>query len=97
MKMVVRKDRACRDVFRELEDCSARDSISVLSRVTDDELRLLYRQCAGLVMPSLKEGFGLPALEAMAAGSSYLVIGRPITQADKPMSVLLTIESEIAF
>ena len=39
----------------------------------------------------------LTPAEAIAAGSSYLVIGRPITQADNPMSVLLTIESEIAF
>jgi orotidine-5'-phosphate decarboxylase len=38
----------------------------------------------------------LTPAEAIAAGSSYLVIGRPITQADDPMSVLLTIESEIA-
>jgi glycosyltransferase involved in cell wall biosynthesis len=68
MKMVVRKDRAFRDFMRDVEDCSARDSITIVSRVTDDELRLLYSQCTGLVMPSLKEGFGLPALEAMAAG-----------------------------
>jgi glycosyltransferase involved in cell wall biosynthesis len=68
MKMVVRRDRAFKDFMRDVEDCSARDSITILSRVCDDELRLLYRQCAGLVMPSLKEGFGLPALEAMAAG-----------------------------
>ena len=38
----------------------------------------------------------LTPAEAIAAGSSYLVIGRPITQADNPMGVLLTIESEIA-
>lgn len=38
----------------------------------------------------------LTPAEAVAAGSSYLVIGRPITQADDPMGVLLTIESEIA-
>jgi len=34
--------------------------------------------------------------EAIQAGSSYLVMGRPITQADSPMGVLLTTESEIA-
>ena len=69
MKMVVRRDRAFGDFLREINDCSATDSITVLSHVTDDELRNLYRSCAGLVMPSLKEGFGLPALEAMATGS----------------------------
>ncbi len=68
MKMVVRRDRAFKDFMRDVLDCSARKSISVLSHVTDDELRKLYRSCTGLVIPSLKEGFGLPALEAMAAG-----------------------------
>ncbi len=33
---------------------------------------------------------------AMADGSDYLVVGRPVTQADNPASVLLTINSEIA-
>lgn len=69
MKMVVRRDRAFGDFIRDVEDCSATGSIAVLSHVTDDELRTLYRSCIGLVIPSLKEGFGLPALEAMAAGS----------------------------
>ena len=69
IKMVVRRDRAFADFMRDVEDCSATDSIAILSRITDEELRLLYRKCAGLVIPSIKEGFGLPALEAMAAGS----------------------------
>lgn len=69
MKMVVRRDRAFDGFMRDVDDCSATDSITVLSHVTDNELRELYRSCAGLVIPSLKEGFGLPALEAMAAGS----------------------------
>ncbi len=34
--------------------------------------------------------------EALEAGSDYLVIGRPITQADDPMGVLRTINSEIS-
>lgn len=33
---------------------------------------------------------------AIADGSDYLVVGRPVTQADNPVSVLLTINSEIA-
>ena len=34
--------------------------------------------------------------QAIKAGSSYLVVGRPITQSDNPMSVLRTINSEIS-
>ncbi|MCE8029575.1 orotidine-5'-phosphate decarboxylase [Halomonas daqingensis] len=34
--------------------------------------------------------------EAMAAGSTHLVIGRPITQAQDPMAALLAIEQELA-
>ena len=33
--------------------------------------------------------------EAIKAGSSYLVMGRPITQADNPMEVLVSTEAEI--
>jgi len=34
--------------------------------------------------------------EAIQAGSNYLVMGRPITQADNPMDVLVSTEAEIA-
>jgi len=34
--------------------------------------------------------------EAIKAGSDYLVIGRPVTQSEDPVSVLLTINSEIS-
>jgi glycosyltransferase involved in cell wall biosynthesis len=36
--------------------------------ITDDELRVLIAKATLLVQPSLYEGFGLPPLEAMAAG-----------------------------
>jgi len=35
-------------------------------------------------------------LEAIKAGSNYLVIGRPITQSDEPLQILRTINSEIS-
>ncbi|MCX6393034.1 MAG: glycosyltransferase family 1 protein [Actinobacteria bacterium] len=38
-------------------------------RVTDTELRALYRGAAAVAIPSLHEGSGLPALEAFAAGA----------------------------
>lgn len=37
--------------------------------VTDGQLRWLYEHCAAYVFPSLSEGFGLPALEAMSHGA----------------------------
>lgn len=40
--------------------------------VSDDELAALYRGAIALVMPSAEEGFGLPALEAMACGSAVI-------------------------
>jgi glycosyltransferase involved in cell wall biosynthesis len=39
--------------------------IIFLQNVSDEELANLYRNAVALVMPSLMEGFGLPALEAM--------------------------------
>ena len=46
----------------------AKASVVELGAVTDDELGWLYRQAQVLVLPSVAEGFGLPALEAMSLG-----------------------------
>ena len=40
----------------------------LLGYVSDDERQRLYREASMLVMPSLDEGFGMPALEAMTIG-----------------------------
>ena len=41
---------------------------SVMSKLTDEEIAHLIRGSSGLVFPSVFEGFGLPAVEAMACG-----------------------------
>lgn len=38
--------------------------------VSDEDLVRFYNACALLVFPSLEEGFGLPAMEAMACGTA---------------------------
>lgn len=43
-----------------------------LSGVTNATLRQLYSNCAALLIPSLYEGFGLPALEAARCGALVL-------------------------
>ena len=39
-----------------------------LVKLTDEELSIAYSDAAGLIYPSLYEGFGLPIIEAMACG-----------------------------
>jgi glycosyltransferase involved in cell wall biosynthesis len=41
--------------------------------VPDEELCRLYNTCTVFVMPSLDEGFGLPAIEAMSCGRPVIV------------------------
>jgi glycosyltransferase involved in cell wall biosynthesis len=57
-----------------------------LGHVTDEELAQFYNLCTAFVFPSLHEGFGLPALEAMSCGAAVIganttsvpeVIGHP--------------------
>ena len=60
---------------RELADAAARvaelgiaDRVELLHGIDDDQLAALYRGAAATVMPSIDEGFGLPALESIACG-----------------------------
>lgn len=48
------------------------DRVSWLGRVGLDELAAVYRGVDLVVYPSLEEGFGLPPLEAMAAGAPVI-------------------------
>lgn len=47
--------------------------VSMLSRLSDDELGLLYRSCCFTLYPSLYEGWGLPVTESLCHGKVPLI------------------------
>ncbi len=54
-----------------------RENVVVSGFVSDGELAALYRGAIALVTPSREEGFGLPALEAMACGCAVITSNAP--------------------
>ena len=52
--------------------------IRLLGRISDQELATLYATSSLVAFPTLDEGFGLPAVEALAAGASLLVSDIPV-------------------
>ncbi|MET3763080.1 glycosyltransferase involved in cell wall biosynthesis/ADP-heptose:LPS heptosyltransferase [Sphingomonas sp. UYEF23] len=55
------------------QDPQVRNMISVVGHVSETDLVDLYNACELFAFPSLREGFGLPALEAMACGAPTIV------------------------
>jgi glycosyltransferase involved in cell wall biosynthesis len=64
------------DIHARIASSPAADRIEVKGWVTGEELRSLYRTSSMLAFPSLDEGFGIPVLEAMAAGLPVLTSNR---------------------
>jgi glycosyltransferase involved in cell wall biosynthesis len=57
---------------------ASRDSVIFLGEKTDKELGALYDHARAFVFPSLAEGFGLPAIEALAHGCPVVCSDIPI-------------------
>ena len=55
-------------VATTMERLNLADIVTTVSGVTDEELARLYGEAEVAVVPSLYEGFSLPAIEAMACG-----------------------------
>ena len=62
---------------REIRAYGAEDRIRLPGFVSDDVLAGLYSGAAAAVVPSLSEGFGLPAVEAAACGAPVLLSDLP--------------------
>jgi alpha-1,3-rhamnosyl/mannosyltransferase len=63
---------------RDLAQAEREGWLRYLGYVTPAELCALYRGATVVALPSLYEGFGLPALEAMAAGAPLLLSDLPV-------------------
>lgn len=55
-------------VHQVIDRLGLRDAITFATQISDDRLAELYAQAEVAVVPSLYEGFSLPAVEAMACG-----------------------------
>ena len=60
----------------QVRDLGLHDAVVLTGSVSDESLAWLYRTAALFVFPSLYEGFGLPLVEAMAAGACVVARGR---------------------
>ncbi len=72
-----------RDVFSQrllkpIASLNAGEYVKLLGFVPDSDLGSLYKRSVGFLYSSLSEGFGLPGLEAMLAGTLVLVSDIPI-------------------
>jgi glycosyltransferase involved in cell wall biosynthesis len=54
---------------------ATRERVRLLGFLSDQDLGLLYRNARLFVLPSLYEGFGMPAVEALGLGTPILVSG----------------------
>jgi glycosyltransferase involved in cell wall biosynthesis len=60
------------EILARIAGSPARDRIAVLGYIPPGELAGWYARCSIFAFPSLDEGFGMPVLEAMAAGAPVL-------------------------
>ena len=65
----VETQREYPDLLKAIDQLCPRDAVLLLGYVPDEDLPSLYAAARVFVFPSLYEGFGLPVLQAMAAGA----------------------------
>jgi len=75
--VLVGGDRERRTVLENLiSSLGLADRVRFTGLIEDADLPAIYSGCALFVLPSLEEGFGLPALEAMACGAPVAASNR---------------------
>jgi glycosyltransferase involved in cell wall biosynthesis len=93
-------------VRRWASEAGVLDRLRLTGRVASKELVALYRRAAVVVVPSRYEGFGLPAVEAMACGTPVVAArsgalpevldltgGGVLAERDNPISIATAIQN----
>lgn len=70
--IVGQRDFRFAGIFARIKELHLEGRVRVFEDVTDLELPILYRHAAVFAYPSFAEGFGMPVLEAMAAGAAVV-------------------------
>lgn len=66
------------DQQRQVDRLGVGDRILVMPSVSDRTLAALYRHAAVTVLPSAREGFGLPVVESLACGTPVVASDLPV-------------------
>lgn len=74
--VIIGLDAPTPDLAAEITTAGVRDVVHFVGHVPADALPLYYQAAAVVVLPSLYEGFGLPALEGMACGTPVVAADR---------------------
>lgn len=83
--LIVGNDSGMRqEIAAVISEVGLKDSVRLLSNLSDDDLKCAYHGAELVVFSSFYEGFGIPILEAMAAGTplalSDIAVFREITE-----------------
>ncbi len=93
------------EIFAAIERLELSDRVRLLDFVDDNDLPALYNLAWAFAYPSIYEGFGLPALEALACGTPVVtadnsslpeVVGDPTTGPEEPAALLAPAEDVAA-
>lgn len=89
--VIVGNDSGARKTLEErIASARLARHVRITSGLGDSEVRCLYKLCSLFVFPSSYEGFGIPILEAMAAG-------RPMVLSDLPVFREITQDTGVYF
>ena len=66
------------DIFNTVKNLKIESSVIFTDYITETEKWVLYKNAKVLILPSLYEGFGIPAIEAQKIGTSVIASNIPV-------------------